>query len=301
MTVTPRYVLLENRGILAVSGPDRTDFLQGLVSNDIGKVAPGHAVYAALLTPQGKYLHDFFISEAVTGEGAETLLLDCELGGLEALQKRLSMYKLRADVSMEDRSGDFAVAAIFGEGSIETALEGVAVYADPRLPKAGVRSVLAKTDAQAILEKAGFTATEPAEYDRLRLTLGLPDASRDLIPEKSILLENGFDELNGIDWDKGCYMGQELTARTKYRGLVKKRLMPVTFAGPPPDPGSLIMLGEKEAGEVRSSQLTEDGGIGLALIRLEALENSAELMTGGIIVTPQKPDWMSLPDKVTNS
>ncbi len=222
------------------------------------------------------------------------LLLDCELGGLADLQKRLSIYKLRADVSLEDRSGDFTVAAIFGEGSIEAAMEGVAVYADPRLAKAGVRCVLAKADAQTLLEKAGFTATEPADYDRLRLTLGLPDASRDLIPEKSILLENGFDELNGIDWDKGCYMGQELTARTKYRGLVKKRLMPVTFVGPPPEPGTPIMLGEKEAGEVRSSQPAEDGGIGLALIRLEALENSADLMAGGVVVTPQKPDWMAL-------
>ncbi|HJO74255.1 MAG TPA: folate-binding protein [Rhodospirillales bacterium] len=293
MTDNPRFAILEDRGILAVSGSDRTDFLQGLVSNDIGKVAPGHAVYAALLTPQGKYLHDFFVSEA-TGEGADMLLLDCELGGLADLQKRLSIYKLRADVSLEDRSGDFTVAAIFGEGSIEAAMEGVAVYADPRLAKAGVRCVLAKADAQTLLEKAGFTATEPADYDRLRLTLGLPDASRDLIPEKSILLENGFDELNGIDWDKGCYMGQELTARTKYRGLVKKRLMPVTFVGPPPEPGTPIMLGEKEAGEVRSSQPAEDGGIGLALIRLEALENSADLMAGGVVVTPQKPDWMAL-------
>ena len=293
MTDNPRFAILEDRGILAVSGSDRTDFLQGLVSNDIGKVAPGHAVYAALLTPQGKYLHDFFVSEA-TGEGADTLLLDCELGGLADLQKRLSIYKLRADVSLEDRSGDFTVAAIFGEGSIEAAMEGVAVYADPRLAKTGVRCVLAKADAQTLLEKAGFTATDPADYNRLRLTLGLPDASRDLIPEKSILLENGFDELNGIDWDKGCYMGQELTARTKYRGLVKKRLMPVTFVGPPPEPGTPIMLGEKEAGEVRSSQPAEDGGIGLALIRLEALENSADLMAGGVVVTPQKPDWMAL-------
>lgn len=291
MTDTPRFTILESRGILAVTGPERANFLQGLVSNDIDKVAPGHAVYAALLTPQGKYLHDFFISLT-----DDSLLLDCELDGLQALQKRLSMYKLRADVALEDRSQDLAVAAIFGEGSAETHLEGIAVYADPRLAKAGVRCVLGKADAQSILEKAGFTAAEPAEYDRLRLSLGLPDGARDLIPEKSILLENGFDELNGIDWDKGCYMGQELTARTKYRGLVKKRLMPVTFAGPPPEPGTPVMAGEKEAGEVRSSQSTEDGGIGLAIIRLDALQHSADLIAGEIKVTPEKPDWMELPE-----
>ncbi|MDA1088697.1 MAG: folate-binding protein [Proteobacteria bacterium] len=291
MTDPPRFAILEDRGVLAVSGPDRVDFLQGLVSNDITKVATGLAVYAAFLTPQGKYLHDFFISEA-----EDVLLLECELGGLAALQKRLSMYKLRAEVSLADQSQDLAVAAIFGEGSADATLEGIAVYADPRLAKAGVRCILSKGDAETILEKAGFTATDPADYDRLRLSLGLPDASRDLIPEKSILLENGFDELNGIDWNKGCYMGQELTARTKYRGLVKKRLMPVTFDGPPPEPGTPVMQGDKEAGEVRSCQTTEYGGLGLALIRLDALKDAAELIAGGVNVTPRKPDWMAFQD-----
>jgi len=291
MTDPPRFAILEDRGVLAVSGPERVDFLQGLVSNDITKVATGLAVYAAFLTPQGKYLHDFFISEA-----EDVLLLECELGGLAALQKRLSAYKLRAEVSLADQSQDLAVAAIFGEGSADATLEGIAVYADPRLAKAGVRCILSKGDAETILEKAGFTATDPAEYDRLRLSLGLPDASRDLIPEKSILLENGFDELNGIDWNKGCYMGQELTARTKYRGLVKKRLMPVTFDGPPPEPGTPVMQGDKEAGEVRSCQATEYGGLGLALIRLDALKDAAELIAGGVNVTPRKPDWMAFQD-----
>jgi len=262
-----------------------------LVSNDITKVATGHAVYAALLTPQGKFLHDFFISES-----EQTLLLDCHRDGLEALKKRLSMYKLRADVKLEDQSDDFTVAAIFGETSTEDPLAGLAVYAAPRLAEAGVRCILNQADAKTLLDGAGFIAAKPDEYDRLRLTLGLPDASRDLIAEKSILLENGFDELNGIDWDKGCYMGQELTARTKYRGLVKKRLMPVVFNGPPPEPGTPVMSGEKEAGEVRSSQPTEDGGIGLALIRLEALEHAGGLIAGNIDVTPQKPDWMAIPD-----
>lgn len=300
MTDKPRFAILEDRGVLAISGPERASFLQGLVSNDIDKAVPGHAVYAALLTPQGKYLHDFFVSVAITREDGVTLLLDCERAGLGALQKRLSMYKLRADVTLEDRSGDLSVAAIFGEGSAEATLEGVAVYADPRLAKAGVRCVLAKTEARTILEKAGFTAAEPVDYDRLRLSLGLPDATRDLIPEKSTLLENGFDELNGVDWDKGCYMGQELTARTKYRGLVKKRLMPVRLDGPPPAAGTPVMLGEHQAGELRSSLATEDGGIGLALLRLESMaeaaETGADLIAEGIKVTPSKPDWMAIPE-----
>ncbi len=289
MSEKPRFAVLEDRGVLSVSGRDRVSFLQGLISNDIEKAGPGSAVYAALLTPQGKYLYDFFIVEA--GEAGDALLLDCERAGLDGLMKRLSLYKLRADVTLEDRSDELAVAAVFGSGSIEAAIEGVAVFADPRLAKAGVRCILPKSEARAILEKAGLTPADEADYDRLRLTLGLPDGSRDLIAEKSTLLESGFDELNGVDWDKGCYMGQELTARTKYRGLVKKRLMPVAFDGPPPEPGTPVMLGDKEAGEVRSSQMTGDGGIGLALMRLDALENSAELKAGGLKVSPSKPDW----------
>ena len=292
MSEKTRFVVLEDRSVLSVSGRDRVSFLQGLVSNDIEKAGPGSAIYAALLTPQGKYLYDFFIVEAgEAGEAGDALLLDCERAGLDGLKKRLSLYKLRADVTFKDRSDEWVVAAVFGNGSIEAAIEGVAVFADPRLAQAGVRCILPKAEARAILEKAGLTPANEADYDRLRLTLGLPDGSRDLIAEKSTLLESGFDELNGVDWDKGCYMGQELTARTKYRGLVKKRLMPVTFDGPPPEPGTPVMLEGKEAGEVRSSQTTADGGIGLALIRLDALEHSADLKAGDVSVTPSKPDW----------
>jgi len=286
MSGTPRFAVLEDRGVISVSGADRVGFLQGLVSNDVEKAGPGHAVYAALLTPQGKYLYDFFIVEV-----HETLLLDCERNGIAGLMKRLNMYKLRADVTLEDRSEELAVAAIFGEGTVEAEVKGVAVFADPRLARAGVRAILPRSDARTVLEQAGFATADASEYDRLRLTLGLPGGSRDLIAEKSILLESGFDELNGVDWDKGCYMGQELTARTKYRGLVKKRLVPVSFDGTPPEPGTPVMLGEKEAGEVRSSQTTEGGGIGLALMRLEALENSTEFKAGKVTVIPSKPDW----------
>lgn len=294
MSEKPRFAVLEDRSVLSVSGRDRVSFLQGLVSNDVEKAGPGSAVYAALLTPQGKYLYDFFVVEAGDKAGdkaGDALLLDCERAELDGLKKRLSLYRLRADVTLEDRSGEWAVAAVFGSGSSEAAIEGIAVFADPRLDAAGVRCILPRAEARAILEKAGLTPADEADYDQLRLTLGLPDGSRDLIAEKSTLLESGFDELNGVDWDKGCYMGQELTARTKYRGLVKKRLMPVAFDGPPPQPGTPVMLDGKEAGEVRSSRTTADGGIGLALLRLDALENSAGLTAGGLKVSPSRPDW----------
>jgi hypothetical protein len=153
------------------------------------------------------------------------------------------------------------------------------VFVDPRLAALGARAFLPR---QALPAETGSLA----DYDRLRLALGVPDGSRDLPVDKAILLENGFDELNAIDWEKGCYMGQELTARTRYRGLVRKRLMPVAIEGAAPAPGTPILLGDKEAGEMRSAQ----GDVGLAMIRLEAL-GQGPLTSGEARLTPKKPDW----------
>ncbi|OHC81724.1 MAG: glycine cleavage system protein T [Rhodospirillales bacterium RIFCSPLOWO2_01_FULL_65_14] len=295
-----RYAILEDRGILAVGGEDRVTFLQGLVSNDVTKVEPRRAVYAAFLTPRGKYLHDFFIFDH-----AGEFLLDCERARLADLMKRLSIYKLRAKVTVVDRSNTLRVAALIGAGwrsglglgdepGDAAAFTGGVVAVDPRLAEAGGRAVVPKDGAEAALTAAGFARGDAAEYDRLRLTLGLPDGSRDLVADKSILLESGFDELNGVDWQKGCYMGQELTARTKYRGLVKKRLMPVTFAGPPPAPGTPVMLDGREAGETRSVAKTPEGGLGLALMRLDALEGGAEgkaFTAADVPLKVVKPAW----------
>jgi hypothetical protein len=146
--------------------------------------------------------------------------------------------------------------------------------------------VLPRSGASAALEDAGFTASTPAGYDALRIGLGVPDGSRDLEVERSPLLENGFDELHGIDWDKGCFMGQELTARTKYRALIKKRLVPVTIEGPAPEPGTQVTAEGKDAGVLRSSV----DGVGLALLRLDRL--NAPLVAGEARLIPKKPDWV---------
>ncbi len=287
-----RYALLPDRGLLAVGGEDSRAFLQGLVSNDMTKVSPARAVWAALLTPQGKFLHDFFVIEV-----AGALLLDCEAARLGDLNRRLGLYKLRAKATLEDRSADFAVAALFGAGALAAldlpatagaarAVEGGAVFADPRHLAAGARAILPGAAIRATLAGLGFAETNFAAYDRERIALGLPDGSRDLEVEKAILLENGFDELNGVAWDKGCYMGQELTARTKYRGLIKKRLMPVAIEGPVPPPGTPITANGEDAGEMRSSA----DGVGLALLRLERIA-AGSLAAGGATLTPRKPDW----------
>ncbi len=303
MTGRSRFAILDDRGLLRVAGEDSVQFLQGLVSNDIRNVGPARAIYAALLTPQGKYLHDFFVL-VVDG----VLLLDCERARLDDLKKRLSMYKLRSKVTIEDVSDGYAVAALFGPdwrvgfGAGEAAGAAVPVGAgvvlvDPRLAEAGGRAVLPRGDAEAVLVEAGLTKATAADYDRLRRRLGLPDGSRDLVVDRSILLESGFDELNGVDWKKGCYMGQELTARTKYRGLVKKRLVPVVLDGPPPQPGTPVTLAGREAGELRSAATTENGGIGLALLRLESLAEAEKaggaMQADGVRVTPAKAPWMA--------
>jgi folate-binding protein YgfZ len=289
-----RFVVLADRGVLAVGGVDRANFLQGLVSNDTAKVSNDRAIYAALLTAQGKYLHDFMLVE--TGEA---IWLDGEAARLADLKRRISMYRLRAKATIDERP-DLAVAAVFDgaalglppePGAARTLGEGIA-FVDPRLAALGARAILPREHIRRALGDTGAVEADFAEYDRLRLGLGVPDGSRDLVLDKSILLEAGFDELHGVDWQKGCYIGQELTARTKYRGLIKKRLFPVRIDGPAPAPGAIVTLDGREAGEMRSSR----DGIGLALLRLEAVAGGNALAAGDTIIEPITPHWMQLPD-----
>ncbi len=297
------YAILEARGLVEAAGPDARPFLQGMVSADVDKLSPERALWAAFLTPQGKFLHEFFLTLDPGPEaGEDRVLLDCEAARLDDLRTRLGRYKLRARVTLEDVSGRYVVAAVFGAGALEALglparagraapFAGGLVHVDPRLPELGARAVLPKDGAEAALQGAGLAPAGRGDYDALRIRLGVPDGSRDLEVERATLLENGFDELGGIDWDKGCFMGQELTARTKYRGLVKKRLVPVEIDGPAPAPGTPVTADGKDAGVMRS---TADG-LGLALIRLEHLE--APLSAGAARLTPMKPAWMKVDTK----
>ena len=266
--------LLPGRGVLAVAGADRLSFLQGLVSNDVADATPGRAVWAALLTPQGKWLADFFILSA-----GDRLLLDCERAQAPDILRRLARYRLRANVELSDLSADWHGFAAWN-GTPVLPPGGVAAP-DPRLPQAGWR----------ILADAMLPATaDAAAWDAHRIVLGLPDGSRDLEAEKTVLLEAGFDELHGVSWSKGCYMGQELTARTKYRGLVKRRLVPVAIDGPTPPPGTPVLCRGIEVGSLRSAA----GGHGLALLRLEALGGVLECSAARLLV--RLPEWMAVPE-----
>ena len=285
--------------MIALSGPDAVAMLQGLISSDVTKVTDEQAGYGALLTPQGKFLFDFLILRA-----GDRLLLDVEQERLAPLLQRLTMYRLRSRVELADASAGHALAAVIGEGiaarfalperagACRAFAEGLACV-DPRLARLGVRVVLPPERLESALQELGLTPLEPAAYERLRLIHGVPDGSRDLAIDKATLLESGFEELHGVDFAKGCFVGQELTARMKYRGLVRKRLLPVVLKGPPPEPGTIIRHGEREVGEMRSSV----DGHGLALLRLDRIAELAQsatpLLADATEVTPVKPDWVN--------
>lgn len=290
------YLVPQSRGLLQIAGADRQSFLQGLISNDVTLVDGGRAIYASLLTAQGRFLHDFFVTEL-----ADTYYLDAEAERIDDLKRRLSLYRLRSKVTLTAPFVSHRVAVLFGDDALRSldlpeetgrakAFAGGVVYVDPRLPALGARAIL-PGDRLDALEHAGFARGDPGAYEELRLALGVPDGSRDLPVEKALLLENGFDELHGVDWKKGCYVGQELTARMKYRALIRKRLMPVRVDGNLPRPGTPIMLGDQEAGEMRSGY----GQLGLALLRLDVVEQAERearnLTAEGASLTPVRPAW----------
>jgi folate-binding protein YgfZ len=284
-----RFSLLPHRSVIAVGGLDRVEFLQGLISNDTTKVAPGRAIWAALLTPQGRFLNDMFVVD----DGNDILLLETERERAPALARKLALYKLRSKVTVEDRGTAMEVAVVFGPGAEKLApVEGAVAFTDPRLAELGMRVLAPAGQAAALLAARGCAAAPLDAYDALRLELGVPDGSRDLIVEKALLLENGFDELNGVDWQKGCYMGQELTARTKYRALIRRRLFPVRIEGALPAPGTAIFKDGQEVGELRSGS----GKRALAMLRLEAVTPGQTLAAGDARVVPEVPRWMRLPE-----
>ncbi len=282
-----------DRGVIRISGDDAQTFLQGLISNDIRRADGRNGLYAALLTPQGKYLYDFFIVKS-----GDALLVDCYRDHVEAFIKKLTMFKLRSKVTLENLSDTYEVHVFFGDDAVETlgvaegqrqTDDGCVLYPDPRLEQAGVR-VLAPADADPRV--LGGEAISDDAYHVHRISLGLAEAPLDLIQDKSILLESGFDELSGVDWTKGCYMGQELTARTKYRGLIKKRLVPIRLSGASPATGATITYAGKTVGDVRSVS----GDMAIAMLKLDAIQSGDAVEIEGARAMPMVPHWMHLPE-----
>jgi folate-binding protein YgfZ len=258
--------LVEDRGIVALSGPDARTFLQGLITNDIDLLTPDKPIYAALLTPQGKILFDFLIVD----DGAGTILLDCPAASRDALVKRLSMYRLRSKVEITARD-DLAVFASW-DGS---ALPGVS-FDDPRLATLGRRSIAPKAGGQH-----GYLVH--------RLSLGVPEAA-DFGSDKVFALDAGLDELHAIAFDKGCYVGQELTARMKHRGTARKRLLLVQ-GDTPLTTNTDLRGGGHNLGEIVSVY----DNLGFALVRLDRLAETgdAPVEADGKHVSIVKPSWLS--------
>lgn len=273
----PACTPLPGRTLLALTGADATGFLDPLVSNDVTRVVAGQAVYAALLSPQGKFLHDFLITARPDGG----LLLDVDAARCADLARRLTLYRLRAKVGIDALPGWSGFAA-WGAGPPPRPAGSIA-FADPRLPALGWRLWLPPdSPAPAVL-------LPDDAYDRHRIALGVPDGARDIEIDKGLLLEHHFEALNGVDFNKGCYIGQELTARTKYRGLVKKQLYRVAAVdgvAPLPPAGTAITLAGAEVGRMGSST----GAAGLALLRLDSA-GQGPLDCAGIALAAARPDY----------
>jgi tRNA-modifying protein YgfZ len=253
---------LPDRGVVSVSGADSAGFLQGLLTNDVEGLAPGQARYAALLTPQGKILFDVIVVRAPDA-GGPVFLIDCGAAQAADLAKRLGFYKLRAKVAIADESAARAVAAFWG--GEPGAIEGGLLYADPRDPRLGWRAILPRPIADGVgPEHAG-------EYEGLRIGVVAPKGGVDFAYGDAFPHDANLDLLHGLDFDKGCYVGQEVVSRMKHRGTARRRIARVKLAGPPPAPGAPVMDRELAVGMLGSSS----GREALALLRLDRVEDAA--------------------------
>jgi tRNA-modifying protein YgfZ len=263
----PVIIRLASRALIAVGGEDWRGFLQGLLTQDVETIRPGEVRFGALLTPQGRLLYDLFIVGREDG-----CWLDCAAERRASLLQRLTIYRLRAKVTIA--ADETPVLAAWGESP------GDGWIADPRLPALGWRGYGAMA--------AGVDATE-GDYDRHRLALGVPGPA-DWGEDASYPLEADFDLLNGVDFKKGCFVGQETTSRMKRRGAIKSRMLPIDFDGPAPPEGAEILAGTLRAGEVCSGV----EGRAMALVRLDRIEGAA-LTVDGRACAVMRPGWIAAP------
>lgn len=290
-----RMTLLPDRGVVEVAGPDATEFLQGLTTNDVDRDGDGEgeAIFAGLLTPQGKILFEFFIVH----RGPESYWLECPGSQAADVVRRLSMYKLRAKITVADRSAEFAVAAGWGEGAAPAAPGMLATYADPRYAPLGARFILPADGAAAWASASGAEVVGEAAYHAHRVALAVPQGGLDYAFGEAFPHEAGYDDLHGVDFEKGCYVGQEVVARMHHRGTAKTRIAGVELAHP--------LDASTDAGtgtlEIRAADLpvgvlgSVDGTHGLAMIRLdraaEAMQQGLPLQAGEVTLTLRQPPW----------
>lgn len=271
--MTTKAAQLEDRGILRVAGEDATNFLQGLLTNDVKSLAVGAARYAALLSPQGKILFDFLVLR-VPAESATAFLIDCPAEQLGELARRLAFYRLRAKVTIADESADLAVVAFWGAPPSDA--RGGFLYVDPRDPRLGSRAILPRANAAAV------ASDSVDEYEAHRIRLGVPRGGVDFAYGDIFPHDANLDLLHGVDFEKGCYVGQEVVSRMRHRGAPRKRIVRLTFRGAAPARGAPVVAEETPIGVLGSAA----EGRALALVRLDRVEDARAaglaLTAGGV-------------------
>ncbi|HEY7842146.1 MAG TPA: folate-binding protein [Bradyrhizobium sp.] len=281
-----KAVFLPDRGVVKVTGEDARNFLNGLVTTDVTQLAPGLGRFGALLTPQGKIIVDFLITEAPSGHGGG-FLIDCPRPLAKGLSDKLGFYKLRAKVAVENLSDSLGVIAAWGG---EPAMKPDLAFADPRDAALGWRVLAPQDLAQKVADLVGAELIDSAAYEAHRIATGVPRGGLDFMYGDAFPHETNMDRLHGVDFDKGCYVGQEVVSRMQHRGTARTRTVRVTLDGAPPEAGSPVLAGDKPVGTMGSTS----GQNGLALIRTDrvtdALGAGLALTAGGLGIRLADPD-----------
>jgi tRNA-modifying protein YgfZ len=287
MGVRMQAALLPDRGVVKVDGADARRFLNGLLTTDIETMTPQAPRFAALLTPQGKILFDGIVAAVPAADGT-ALFIDCPRALAANLVERLSFYKLRAKLIIEDLSQTLGVLAAWGgTGTTDCGL----VYPDPRLPALGLRVMLPPHLAAEAAGDLGAALVGPEAYEAHRIALGVPRGGLDFAYGDAFPHEADMDQLNGVDFAKGCYVGQEVVSRIEHRARARSRIVPVAYDGFAPEDGVQVMAGDRAVGTMGSAA----GGRGLAMMRLDRVEDAlaagTTLAAGGVPIRLVKPAW----------
>jgi folate-binding protein YgfZ len=290
-----KAAFLPDRGVVKVAGEDARNFLNGLVTTDVTRLAPGLARFGALLTPQGKIIIDFLITEAPAGHGGG-FLLDCPRALAQGLTDKLRFYKLRAKVTVENLSDSMGVLAAW-DGSF--AMRPDLSFADPRDAALGWRVLVPQELAQKVADLIGAELADSQAYEAHRIACGTPRGGLDFIYGDAFPHETNMDRLNGVDFDKGCYVGQEVVSRMQHRGTARTRTVKIILDDFAPEPGTAIMAGDKPVGTTG----TTAGPNGLALVRTDrvadAIEAGIPLTAGGLGLRLADPGSIRTPEKKT--
>ncbi|HEV3501000.1 MAG TPA: folate-binding protein [Bradyrhizobium sp.] len=290
-----KAAFLPDRGVVKVSGTDARDFLNGLITTDVALLRPHLGRFGALLTPQGKIVVDFLITEAPSGHGGG-FLIDCPRALAQALADKLGFYKLRAKVAVENLSDGLGVLAAWdGEPSTKPDL----AFADPRSAALGWRIVVPAGLAQKVADLIGADLVDSPAYDAHRIASGVPRGGLDFMYGDAFPHETNMDRLHGVDFEKGCYVGQEVVSRMQHRGTARTRTVRVVLEDFSPEPGTAILAGDKPVGTIGSTA----GQNGLALIRTDraadALAAGTPLTAGGLVIRLADPDDVPMAPKQT--